>query len=146
MNNIELMNYWKESSDRDYDAMIKIYESKQYTWALFIGHLVIEKLLKALYAKSNKGAPYAPKSHDLTFLASKIDLKLTEKQEELLNTITRFNIDGRYDDYKNNFYKLCNEEYTKMSINKINNVRNWLLQIIKDENKDEDKSKNESES
>lgn len=140
MNNIELMNYWKESSDRDYDAMIKIYESKQYTWALFIGHLVIEKLLKALYAKNNKGAPYAPKSHDLTFLASKIDLKLTDEQENLLNTITRFNIDGRYDDYKNNFYKLCNEEYTKTSIDKINNVRNWLLQTIKDENKDESES------
>ena len=42
MNNIDLMNYWIKSSDRDYESMIKIYESKQYTWALFIEHLVLE--------------------------------------------------------------------------------------------------------
>ena len=51
MNNLELMKYWIDSSDRDYNSMIKNFETKQYTWSLFIGHLVIEKLFKALYAK-----------------------------------------------------------------------------------------------
>ena len=53
MDNISLMNYWITSSDRDYESMIKNYEIKQYTWSLFIGHLTIEKLLKALYTKIN---------------------------------------------------------------------------------------------
>ena len=60
MNNMELMDFWIESSDRDYESMIKNYETKQYTWALFIGHLVLEKLLKGIYAKINKENPYAP--------------------------------------------------------------------------------------
>ena len=64
-----------------------------------MGHLVIEKLLKALYAKNNKNAPYAPKSHDLLHLAEKTELKLTDRQEDLLDTITRFNMNARYDDY-----------------------------------------------
>ena len=53
MESKELVKYWVESSDRDYESMIKNYESKQYTWALFIGHLVLEKLLKGIYAKIN---------------------------------------------------------------------------------------------
>ena len=54
MTNIDLMDYWIESSDRDYESMKKNYETKQYTWALFIGHLTLEKLLKAIYAKLNE--------------------------------------------------------------------------------------------
>ena len=43
------IKYWMESSENDYDAMKNLYKSKNYNWCLFIGHLVIEKLLKALY-------------------------------------------------------------------------------------------------
>ncbi len=74
MNNIDLMNYWIESSDRDYESMKKNYETKQYTWALFIGHLTIEKLLKALYAKINKINPYPPKIHNLVILAERCNI------------------------------------------------------------------------
>lgn len=61
MNNIDIMNYWLESSDEDYDTMIYMKKGKRNTWCLFLGHLLIEKLLKALYAKNNRSAPYAPK-------------------------------------------------------------------------------------
>ena len=136
MDNMDIMKYWIESSDRDYDTINVLFIGKKYTWSLFVGHLVIEKLLKALYAKKNKNTPYAPKSHDLSYLASKIPLKLTNEQESLLNTITRFNLDGRYDDYKNYFYNLCTEEYTQNSINKINTIRNWLIELLNRERED----------
>lgn len=132
MNNIDLMNFWIESSNNDFDTMNVLFTGGKYTWSLFVGHLVIEKLLKGYYAKINKGAPHALKSHDLVYLASKMELDLTDEQEELLNTITRFNIDGRYDDYKNQFYNLCTKEYTSSSIVKINKVRNWLLDLLND--------------
>ena len=51
MNNIDLMKYWFESSDSDFDTMKVLFENHKNTWCLFIGHLVIEKLLKGLYAK-----------------------------------------------------------------------------------------------
>ena len=136
MNNIDLMNYWIDSSNNDYDAMNVLFSNKKYTWSLFVGHLVIEKLLKGLYAKKNKSTPHAPKSHDLSFIASKIPLSLTDEQEALFDTITRFNLDGRYGDYKNNFYNLCDEKYTKESIDKINNIRDWLFELLNDESED----------
>ena len=58
MDNINLMEYWLNSADRDYETMKIMYENKRNTWSLFLGHLVIEKLLKGLYAKNNKENPY----------------------------------------------------------------------------------------
>lgn len=43
----KLILYWLDGSDDDYDTMIAMYKSKRYNWSLFIGHLMIEKLLKA---------------------------------------------------------------------------------------------------
>lgn len=50
------------------------------TYCLFLGQMVIEKLLKALYAKNNKGDSYAPKTHDLLYLSEKLNIELTEEQ------------------------------------------------------------------
>lgn len=126
MNSQDLVKFWIESSDRDYESMMKNYESKQYTWALFIGHLVLEKLLKAIYAKVNIESPYPPKIHNLNAIAQKCGLKLDEKQTKILFTCNSFNISARYEDYKNEFYKKCTDEYTKEQINNIEEVRIWL--------------------
>ena len=130
MNNIDLMNYWIESSEEDYDTMMYMRAGKKNTWCLFMGHLVIEKLLKALYAKNNRTAPYAPKSHDLLHLAEKTDLELTDRQEDLLDTITRFNMNARYDDYKKEFYLKCTDEYTEQQLKNIEEVRGWLKNLL----------------
>ncbi len=92
--------------------------------------LVIEKLLKAVYAKNNKSAPHAPKSHDLVYLAEKVELKLTENQEDLLETITRFNMNGRYDDYKKSFAEICTNDYTTEQIKNIEEIRKWLKSLL----------------
>jgi len=45
----KLIRYWIESSDNDFKTMKDLFETKNYNWSLFMGHLVIEKLLKAQY-------------------------------------------------------------------------------------------------
>ncbi len=137
------MSFCLNASNNDYKTMKLLFEGGKYTWSLFVGHLVIEKLLKSLYAKKNKNAPYAPKSHDLLYLLDKIGIDITEEKENYLNEITRFNIDGRYDDYKNSFYNLCSKEYTEKSIDKINIIRNWLIDNINSEEKKEGEGKDE---
>ena len=68
--NIErFVKHWIESSDRDFKTMQNLYKSKDYCWALFIGHLVIEKLLKAFYIKNKQEHPIP--IHDLTRIAAK---------------------------------------------------------------------------
>ena len=130
MNSIDLMNYWIESSDRDYESMKKNYETKQYTWALFIGHLTLEKLLKAIYAKVDEGSPYPPKIHNLNILAERCNIELDERKSKILMTCNSFNISARYEDYKNEFYERCTEEYTSEQIKNIEEVRTWLKKML----------------
>lgn len=130
MTNIDLMNFWIDSSDEDYNVMQVLHESNKNSYCLFFGHLSIEKLIKAIYAKKNKSAPYAPKSHDLLYLAEKTEIELTERQEDLLDIITKFNMNARYDDYKKEFYKKCTNEYTEEQIKNIEEVREWLKDLL----------------
>lgn len=130
MNSVDLMNYWIESSDRDYESMKKNFETEQYTWALFIGHLTIEKLLKAIYAKVNKENPYPPKIHNLNILAEKCNIKLDERRARMLIVCNSFNISARYEDYKNEFYKRCTKKYTLEQIKNIEEIREWLKKML----------------
>lgn len=59
----KLIKYLVESSDKDFITMNNLYKSKDYNWSLFVGHLVIEKLLKALVCKEKR--TFAPFTHDL---------------------------------------------------------------------------------
>lgn len=130
MDNINLMEYWIKSSDEDYDVMQVMVENKKNTWSLFLGHLVIEKLLKGLYAKNNPENPYTIKSHNLLALAEKCKLELTDEQVEKLQIITQFNISARYDDYKENFKQKCTDEYTVEQVENIEEVRLWIKELL----------------
>lgn len=124
MNQDDLIRYWIESSDRDFLTMTHLFEKEDYHWALFIGHLLIEKLLKAYYVKNVGGQP--PFTHNLLLLAEKAELELNEQQKDSLVTITAFNIRARYDDYKMAFYKTCTREYTTIWLNEITGFREWI--------------------
>jgi HEPN domain-containing protein len=68
INNI--MDYWIDSSDEDFKTMLDLFHTKNFSWALFVGHLVIEKLLKAYYVKTL--LEYPPMIHDLRRIAEKV--------------------------------------------------------------------------
>lgn len=78
--------------------MVHLFEKGDYSWSLFIGHLVIEKLLKACYVQRVDITP--PFIHDLVRLSERADLTLQEEQKDILDTISTFNLQTRYDDYK----------------------------------------------
>jgi HEPN domain-containing protein len=117
--------YWQESADKDFKTMQNLLKTKDYSWALFIGHLVIEKLLKAIFVKEKQ--KHALFTHDLLRLASKTDLVLTEETKEWLDDISTFNLNARYDNYKNDFQQLCTKEYTEIWIERIEKIRLWLI-------------------
>lgn len=128
MDREELITYWTETAEQDYKTMMHLYESKDYHWSLFIGHLVIEKLIKAIYVKNVNNN--VPRIHDLLRLADKASLSITDEKKDRLDMITTFHISARYPDYKRSFYKKCNYEFSTESINKIKELRLWLLAIL----------------
>jgi HEPN domain-containing protein len=123
-----IVNHWKESSQQDYLTMQNLLKSKDFSWTLFPGHLMIEKLLKAHYLKKHRN--HAIFTHDLLRLARKAELDLTGDIEEWLDEISTFNINARYDNYKQDFHKLCTKEFTELWIIKIENIKNMVNPAI----------------
>ncbi len=68
-----VIEHWVKNADDDYDTMIAMLNSKRYSWSLFLGHLVIEKLLKAYFVEVNN--KYPPFTHNLLRLAKVQKLK-----------------------------------------------------------------------
>ena len=124
----KLINYWVESSNKDFKTMIDLFNTKNYNWALFLGHLVIEKLLKALFIKTQGEMP--PLIHDLRRIVEKTNISIDTERKVTLDTITRFNINARYDDYKETFYALCTFEFTAEWIEKIKETTLWIKTLL----------------
>ncbi len=120
----EIKKHWIKTSDDDFKTINNLFKSKSYNWALFVEHISVEKLLKALYVKLN--AKHAPTIHNLYRLAELCKLDLTDDYSDWLDTITSFNINARYDDYKREFYNLCTKEYTELWIKRIKELRKWI--------------------
>ena len=60
---------------------------------------------------------------DLLRLAQKAYLQLSDNQQDQFDIITTFNINARYPDYKQSFYKKCTYEYTKVNIDIITELK-----------------------
>ncbi|HEY9123781.1 MAG TPA: HEPN domain-containing protein [Bacteroidales bacterium] len=108
--------------------MTDLFVTKNNHWALFMGHLVIEKLLKALYVKNINDFP--PLIHDLRRIIEKSGVELSIDKQIILDSISRFNINARYDDYKQSFYHLCTDSFTSEWIEKIKDCRLWIKTML----------------
>ncbi|MCF0049980.1 HEPN domain-containing protein [Dyadobacter sp. LJ53] len=128
-NQEKVIDYWIKSSDDDFETMTAMFDSKRYAWSLFVGHLMIEKLLKAMFVKINNEFP--PFTHNLLRLAEKSSIELTEERKLFLLSVTAFNINGRYDDYKMSFQKTCTPEFTRNWIERLKENRLWIKDLIK---------------
>ena len=124
----KIVQHWIETSDDDFETMLTLYRSKTYHWALFMGHISTEKLLKAYYVKKHQN--HAPFTHNLYRLAEFGGLEISEEYVEWLFKITTFNLNARYDDYKKEFYSICTDDFTKEWIEKIKTLRKWIKQML----------------
>lgn len=64
----EHIDYWLKSADRDLSVAESLFQAKKHDWCLFVGHLVLEKTLKAIFVDNNENK-VPPKTHNLVKLA-----------------------------------------------------------------------------
>lgn len=120
--------YWLIEADEALRVAGHLVEKADYSYALFFGHLAIEKLLKALYVIRLR--EHAPPVHNLLRLAKAIGLELDEPRTEALLRITAFNIEARYPDMKRDFRRICTSEYTDQQMVMIKELFAWLRSQI----------------
>jgi HEPN domain-containing protein len=121
-------NHWINTSDKDFITMMNLYNSRDNHWSFIIGHIVIERLLKACVVKQT--SDHAPFTHDLTKLAKLSGISFSEEYLDWLDTISTFNMNARYDSYKEAFYKKCTVEFTSEWINKIKILQSWIKEKL----------------
>jgi HEPN domain-containing protein len=69
-------------------------------------------------------------THDLLRLATNAGLKIDEETVEWLDDISTFNINARYDSYKQDFYMLCTREFANLWSERIEKIRIWLIKEL----------------
>jgi HEPN domain-containing protein len=130
MNQDEHIKYWLNSAEDDLESAFVIFDSKNYHWSLFIGHLSLEKLLKAIYVQTtNNKVP--PRIHNLLKLAEISNINLNQEQKEFFTDVNRFNVEARYPEFKDELRKIATEEFTIKYLNKIKEHFQWLKSLIK---------------
>lgn len=116
--------YWESEAEKDLKSAMNILNSGEFHWSLFIGHLALEKLLKSLYTKRQDDTP--PFIHNLVRLADLCEIDLNNEQRLALLEINTFNLNARYDEYKNEFYHRANKEYAEKWIKIIEELFQWI--------------------
>ncbi len=124
----EQIQYWVDIAEHDVPVVKSMFENGHYVWALFISHLILEKIIKAHYVKDTQQTP--PKIHDLVSLERRTKLNLSKEQREFLLKVNNFNLESRYPDFKRNAFLVATKAYTEDYMKKIMEMYEWLKNKI----------------
>lgn len=129
MTKAETIEYWIKAAEFDYPVMEKLFHSGDYVWSLYIGHLLLEKIIKAYFVSVLGSIP--PKTHNLVKLSEISGLTTDVNRLKLFDEINEFNIEARYPDSKFDLYKKCNKNFSEYYLTKIEELYKWIKSEIK---------------
>ena len=125
----KLKAFWVTEAEEALRVAAHLMEKEDFSYALFFGHLALEKMLKGICV--NRLKDHAPPIHNLVRLAGIAGLEVDEKTENALIMVTGFNIESRYPDFKRSFRKKCTQKFTIEQMNEIKRVFKWLRSHLK---------------
>ncbi len=125
----EHIDYWKKSSDDDWETVESLFTSKRYLHALFFAHLSLEKLCKAVWVKNNNDN-LPPRIHHLVKLIQQANINMNEEDLVFLQLFNDFQIEGRYPDYLFKINKVCTFEFTKDKLQKVLELKTCLQEKL----------------
>lgn len=120
----QVVAFWTVEAEEALEVAHHLEAKADYSYALFFGHLAVEKMLKALYV--SKQARHAPPLHNLLRLARAAEVTVDGAMAEQLTTVTAFNLEARYPDFKRSFRQICTPEYTSAQMAIIEELMRWL--------------------
>jgi HEPN domain-containing protein len=125
----DYIRYWKTTGNNSWEAGVYLMEGKRNPEALFMFCLASEKWIKANWVLDNVDLQ-APRIHDLQSLTSQTDLLLEPELIDFLDTVNRWNLEGRYPDYKFSLHRLATDEYMQLQFKKLQHLRTCLLERL----------------
>lgn len=129
MNIEKVMQYWLDTATEDWKVAQHLFDSGDYTYSLFFGHLYLEKVLKSIVVQHTRS--HAPFTHNLLRLAERSELALTEEQKDLLDQVTTYNLEARYPDEKLAFKKRCTRAFCESELKRMEEMGQWIRDQIR---------------
>ena len=114
------------SSDYDLETAKHMHKSRRYVYVIFMCHMAIEKVLKAIAAEKFRKTP--PKTHNLLYLLIQIDVNIPQ---DIFEFILKINNVGVVTRYPEDFNKLLESYPKKISNHYLKQTKeaiSWLKQ------------------
>lgn len=115
---------WIKSSQYDLKTAEHMLKTGRYIYVLFMCHLSVEKLLKALYETTLK--KIAPKTHNLIYLLKASEIELPEKHLETLESLNDLSIVTRYPEDIDAMVKAFKRKKVEDYLKKTKELLRWL--------------------
>jgi HEPN domain-containing protein len=128
MNNVT--KNWIASSNYDMQTAKAMFETGRYLYVVFICHLAMEKMLKALLSqKYPQDIP--PEIHNLITLAQKAGIKPPDNLKDFFLRIDNVSVVTRYPEDMRALAKDFNKESAKLILSETRKILKWLKQNLK---------------
>lgn len=115
---------WIDGSDYDYKTAESLLKAKRFVYVIFMCHLAIEKLLKAIY--SEKLGKIPPRTHSLIRLLDLCEILLSKTTFDFIEEISDKSVPTRYPEDLTVINRQLTIKSTKRILNKTKGVLEWL--------------------
>ena len=123
---------WVATSNYDIRTADAMYKTGRYLYVVFMCHLAMEKLLKALLAnKYPQDIP--PKIHNLINLAQRAEISPPEDLRDFFQRIDNVSIATRYPEDLRSLSKEFNQDRAKRILTDTKRMLRWLKQQLTSE-------------
>ncbi len=87
---------WLAQVDYDIATAEQMLHAGRYLYVIFMSHIALEKVLKALVTEETKKLP--PRTHNLIDLAQRAQVVLSQEQQDFLGKLNNTSVVVRYPD------------------------------------------------
>ena len=122
----EKVQYWIDIADYDLETAEAMYNTGRWLYVAFMCHQVIEKTLKAYWtAKRDDDPPYIHNHKRLAEGCGLYEL-MTDEQKDFIATISTFNIQARYPEYKDQLARALTKSVCRHVIDTTKELKQWI--------------------
>lgn len=117
---------WIDSSDYDFTTAEHMLQTGRYIYVVFMCHLAMEKLLKAIVHEMTGNLP--PQTHDLIYLLKLADVHMPDHLLEFMGKINSASIVTRYPEDLSRILSAYPLAVARDYFNQSREVLEWLRQ------------------
>ena len=121
---------WSATANYDLRTAEAMYKAGRYLYVVFMCHLAIEKMLKAILAQQYP-EDVPPKIHNLIHLAQKTEIALPDNLKDFFQRIDNVSVATRYPEDLRTLSKEFNQDTAKRILTETKRMIKWLKQHLK---------------